>query len=242
MKIELPNVRSNPSAKAHPFPVQVAQQTQEFMQGAIFFQMLSDTASGQRFRQPNALNEVQSSLEAGGMDRALWEQGWGLLEKYQELFAKSVRQNALISLRSHWDWYVGHLGRFVLQSYEPVFRSVLSKTKSRNLEKLGFKEISQQIEILRDTAKIEVSLNEEQLGLVREMSLVRNLGLHNRWEVDSNYLEQTNITGLELGEIRLFEIKELEQWHSALVDLVNQTWKPVAIQFVDAPPYEYRKA
>lgn len=237
MKVELPKVDSKPEAKAHKFPVQIAYQAQEFMQGAIFYYILYDTAASQRIRQSSALGEIEQSLKDKGMSKSLWEEGWSCLEKYHDVFAKNVRQSVLIMLRSHWDWYISHLGAFINKNYPFIYNQKLSNNKQKELLKIGFKEITQQIDILRNTIGLEIHLDDETLGHVREMSLVRNLGLHNRWEVDQFYLDATKSKGWNIRDIRIFEISELELWHSALVKLINESWKPVAIQFNGSPEY-----
>lgn len=140
-------------------------------------------------------------------------------------------------MRSHWDWYISHLGAFINSSYPYKYGKSLSKSKQKELLKIGFKGITQQIDILNNLFDLDIYPDDASLENVREMSLVRNLGLHNRWEVDQFYLESTKTTGWNISEVRTFEIKELEQWHSALVELINQSWKPIAIQFNGSPEY-----
>lgn len=237
MRVELPKVDSKLDAKAHKFPVQIAYQAQQFMQGAIFYYILSDTAASQRIRQPGALGEIEQSLIDEGMNKSIWEEGWGYLERYQDVFARNVRQSVLITLRSHWDWYISHLGAFINKNYSFIHNQNLNNRKEKELLHIGFKEITQQIDILREAVGLEIHLDDAVLGHVREMSLVRNLGLHNRWEVDQFYLEATASKGWSIREVRTFEIWELEQWHSALVKLINESWKPVAIRFNGVPEY-----
>jgi hypothetical protein len=78
----------------------------------------------------------------------------------------------------------------------------------------------------------------DSVECVREMSLVRNIGLHNRWEVDEGYLKQTNSTGLwAVGDIRTVESTELLRWHQDLMNVINATWPPIAERYVDAPAF-----
>src|SRR3990172_6565394 len=121
MIVALPKIESKPNAKAHSFPIQIAFQTQEFMQGAIFYHILADTAASQRIRQPNALNQLEESLRLEGMSKSLWEEGWSYLQKYQDCFVKNVQQSVLITLRSHWDWYISHIGTFIQSNYFFIF-------------------------------------------------------------------------------------------------------------------------
>lgn len=237
VKIELIQVESLPNSKAHKFPIQIAFQTMEFMQGTIFHNILSDTASGQRVRQHHAINEIEHELLEGGMEKSNWEDGWRYLQKYHAVFTQSVRQSVLITLRSHWDWYISHLGSFIKASYPLIYSQDLSNNLQKDLDQIGFKEITKQIDILGKILGDEVAIDLQTREHLNEMSLVRNIGLHNRWEVDQFYLNKTNASGWGLREIRIFEIGELEVWHSALIKLIQNTWKPAAIKFNGAPEY-----
>ena len=237
MRVELPKVESKKDAQAHAFPVQIAFQALEFMQGAIFYHILTDTAASQRIRQPKALTQIEEALRVEGMSKTLWEEGWSYLEKYQDSFVKNVRQSVLITLRSHWDWYISHLGAFIQNNYAFIFNRDLSNAKSKELLKIGFKDIVRQLKILKNAVGLDITLSDRTLDLVQEMSLVRNLGLHNRWEVDQFYLDRTKTSGWALRDIRTFDISELEEWHSALVLLVSESYEPVAVRFHGAPEH-----
>jgi len=223
--------------KAHSFPFQIGFQTLELMQASIFHAMLMDEAAGQRVRQPNGVREIDQALMGAGLDKALLDNGWKYLGKYKGLFERFVTQNVLIALRSQWDWYIRNLGGFVLASTRSEGHEVLSRTEVKDLERIGFKDIPNQLATIENCAGINVELSDSVESAVYEMSLVRNLGLHNRWEVDNYYIEKTATEGWKRREIRHFEISELEEWHRALIQLVNATWSPVAVRFKDAPHY-----
>ena len=237
MKIDLPTVYSQPDAKAHPFPVQIAKQALEFMQGAVFYHMLFEMAAGQRLRQDGALDDIHSTMTGNGMDKCTIDEAWEILGSYESIFQKNIMQSVLISLRSYWDWYISHLGSFVLHNYTDVFGVEASGKDARELKSIGYKEITQQVEILERTASIQIELSADTLSLVKEMSLVRNLGLHNRWEVDQRYLDKARNKDWELRFIRTFEYDELEEWRSSLAKLVSKTWIPVAVKYNGSPDY-----
>jgi len=238
IKIPLPKVTAKFDAKAHPFPIQIAFQTQEFMQAAIFYAMFSDIAAGKFVRQTDGLTRVKDKLIAEGMTNQLWEDGWKYLEKYQEYFSQAIFREVLISLRSYWDWYIRKLGRFVNVNRSLVTEKPLSKNMEDKITKIGFKEINEQIELLQKSCAISITIDATTSDLLYEMSLVRNLGLHNRWEVDAYYLAKTQSTGWSLNEVRNFNVTELQMWHSALVETINQTSIPVSIKFVRFSEYE----
>lgn len=72
---------------------------------------------------------------------------------------------------------------------------------------------------------------------VKKMSYVRNLGLHNRWEIDAFYLRKTLTSGWVLGEIREVSIAELRTWVSSLTKLLDETSIPIAKEYCSAPDY-----
>jgi len=240
IKIPLPNITTEPSAKAHPFPLQVAYQTQEFMQATLFHAMFSNVAAGEYVRLPNGLSGIRTTLVDQGMSAQLWEDGWKYLQKYQEYFSQAILRSVLISIRSHWDWYVRKLGEFISQNRQSVFNMPLSKTDSDKLQKIGFKEITLQIKILEKSCDVSIPIEASTSGLLHEISLVRNLGLHNRWEVDAFYLSKTKTSGWLLNEVRNFDAVELQSWHAALVNTINKTSIPIAIKFKDSPLRTFR--
>lgn len=238
IKVPLPSITMKLDAKAHPFPLQVAYQTQEFMQATIFHAMFSDVVAGEYIRLPNGLSGIRTTLVDQGMSTQLWEDGWKYLQKYQEYFSQAILRSVLISIRSHWDWYARKLGEFISQNRQFVFNMPLSNTLSDKLETIGFKEITQQIEILERSCDVSIPIEASMSGLLHEMSLVRNLGLHNRWEVDALYLSKTKTSGWLLNEVRNFDVAELQSWHAALVNTINKTSIPIATKFKGSPKYE----
>ncbi|MFC2003163.1 hypothetical protein ACFLV4_04380 [Chloroflexota bacterium] len=234
IKIPLPDITTEPVAKAHPFPLQVAYQTQEFIQAILFHTMFSDVAAGEYVRLPNSLSGIRTTLVDQGMSAQLWEDGWKYLQKYQEYFSQAILRSVLISTRSHWDWYVKKLGEFISQNRQFVFDIPLSKTESAKLRKIGFKEITQQIKILEKSCDVSIPIQASTSELLHEMSLVRNLGLHNRWEIDAFYLSKTKTSEWLLNEVRNFDVAELQSWHAALINTISKTATPIAIKFKDS--------
>ena len=236
-RIHLPKVVIQKDAKAHPFPCQIALQTQELMQGAVFWFVCADEAAGEFVRLPNGLNILKTNLLKAGMQEREWESGWNYLNKYKNLFQSAVFQNVLIVIRSYWDWYITKLVEFIIFARENTDDALMG-SNLKNLRRITNPEILEQISIVEQACKLDFRVSEKTKQHIKEMSLVRNLGLHNRWEVDQIYLNKTaEQSQLQIGDIRTFDSKELNLWHRSLIDLIGKTWKPVAIQYVSAPPY-----
>jgi len=97
------------------------------------------------------------------------------------------------------------------------------------LKRIGFTNFADQIDILRESTGLPLLIPIESIKGVREMSLVRNIGLHNRWEVSAG--------PWSAGDIRTVESPELLGWHEDLMKVINATWPPIAERYVSAPGF-----
>jgi hypothetical protein len=236
-RINLPRVTLQKDAKAHPFPLQVAFQTQEFIQGALFYFILADEAAGIFFRTSNSINTLEEKLLKEGMRKPDWELSWKIFLKYKGTFEKMVYRNVLVTIRSHWDWYLNKLAEFIIFAQEKTGNSLTNK-EIKQLLKLTYKEINEQVETIENICSLDFNISVETKQYIKEMSLVRNLGLHNRWEVDQQYLDKTTGKNIwQKGDIRKFDNIELGLWHKSLIDLIDTTWQPIAIKYLSAPMY-----
>jgi hypothetical protein len=237
IKIPLLSVTKALNAQAHPFPVQVAVQTYEFILGVLFYAMVSDMASGEYVRLPNGLNQMEAKLLEEGLSKKEWDRGWNIIQKYMPVFENTVFQNVLMLMRSHWDWYIRQIGGFVRFSRNHVHSPPLDNKQQKLLDNVDRKELKEQLQILEMACGITFNIPATVMESIREMSCVRNLGMHNRWEVDNFYLSKTSTSGWELNDIRLLEISELRGWASSLNKIIDETSFPIAIKYVSAPDY-----
>jgi hypothetical protein len=235
--IPLPSVTRLPNASAHGFPAQIHIQTYEFMMGAMFYATVADEAAGGFIRLPNGLANLENNLRQNGMTKKEWDRGWQILEKHLPVFQNSVFQNVLVLVRSHWDWYIRQLGSFVAFARQHVPSPVLSNKQQNLFDDLDRREIEKQLSILEGACGLTFNLPGSTMVAVKEMSLVRNLGLHNRWEVDAFYLSKTPSSGWTKGEIRIVGIEELRTWVSSLTKLLDETSMPIARKYCSAPDY-----
>jgi hypothetical protein len=236
-KIPLPGVTRTSATTAHPYPIQVSLQTQEFIQAVLFYAMFADTAAGAYVRLPNALNNIEKELNKEGLDKAEWNRGWGYLQKYQAIFNNTIFQNVVILMRSHWDWYIRQIGEFINFGRAHIASPPLTKKQESELNRIGWSEITRQLLILEESSGINLNLPLQIFADISEMSLVRNLGLHNRWEVDAFYLSKTSSSVWELRDIRIIEIGELQSWARSLSKLITETSLQIAVKYVGAPDY-----
>lgn len=225
-------------ARAHLYPYQIAHQTLEFVQGSLFYVTFMDIAAGQRVRQPEATVDIEKAMIAGGTTQDVLDLHWKTWAKYKMVFEGFVFQNAIVSMQSHWDWYLRRLGAFILFARQAVGDPPLPSKTNKELKRIGFANFADQIEILRESSGLPLLISIDSVECVREMSLVRNIGLHNRWEVDEGYLKQTRSSDpWTVGDIRTVESPELLGWHKDLMEVINATWPPIAERYVNAPDF-----
>jgi hypothetical protein len=199
--------------------------------------MFADIAAGKYVRLPNALDNIEQELIKEGLDKKLWDNGWSYLQRYQPIFNNTIFQNVLILMRSHWDWYIRQVGEFVSFARNHVSSPVIDRNQQKNLARIGWKEITQQLTILEESCGITFNLSHAILSDINEMSLVRNLGMHNRWEADKYYLNKTSSSNWDLKDVRLIEIAELRSWSGSLSKLINETSLEIAINYAGAPDF-----
>lgn len=222
------------AAAAHPYPFQVGIQTLEFLQVSVFYASFTDIATGELVRMPGGLSRIEEIFTAKLHTKEAYDEAWKYFKKYLPVFEKAPFQSVLIALNSQWDWYVRKIGEFIC--FGGPNQSMSTKSKN-DFARLGHLSILKQIEVIEEAAGIQIAPSTTEKLELNEMSLVRNLGLHNRWEVDGPYLAKTNRQGLQVGDLRTVDIKELEQWHALLMRLVGDSSKKVAAAYAKAPSF-----
>ena len=236
-RIPLPEIVSREGSRGHPYPFQISKQTQQFIQALLFHLTITDTAKSEYMRLPGAFQKLESTLLEHSFSKDAIAECWDYLERYKGVFQGTLYQSVLIALNSHWDWYTRKLSEFVAFVRNHVASPTLSGKRKRAFENIGYKSITDQLDVFQAASGVAFNLEEDDLENLKEMSLVRNLGLHNRWEVDREYLRRSASTNLTEGELRIVEEGELGTWHASLITVLSETAKVVAIKYSAAPDY-----
>jgi hypothetical protein len=230
------NTSSSFNQPTHLYPRKIALRSQRLIQGSLFYGVIADMSIGQYFSVvPNAEKKMKDLLISGGWSEDTYEISWSCFMEYINEFENPIFQHAVYSIISHWDWYISHLGKFIHFAEGEISPD---KKRDNNLLKLNTKPFAEQINIIKSQTGIILKIENEALDLIEEMHLVRNLGLHNQWEVDNTYLKYTKTKNPEIGKKRLIKLPELEKWHSAFLDLVAETSTQLAILYAGAPNYD----
>jgi len=220
----------------HLYPLKIALRSHTLIQGSVFYGVFVDMASGQYVRVvPDPEGNIKRLLLDAGLSEENYELSWRCFQEYMEEFQHPIYQHGLYSMISHWDWYISNLGKFV--NYALKYISPRDPD-NLNLLRLNRKPFREQIKYLSKTIEIEFIFEDDAVDLVEEMNLVRNLGMHNEWEVDMDYLRKTKTNGWQVGQKRVFEMEEIDKWHSALRNIISVSARDVATRYVHVPKFE----
>ena len=229
-------MKSVSNSLKHLYPLKIALRAQRLIQGSLFYDVFADTATEQYVKiVPNAERTIKDLLIKAGWSEETYETSWACFENYLKEFQNPIFHHTVYSIISHWDWYVSNLGRFI--NFAEKYISPEKQT-NKDLLKLSFKSFAKQIEIIKNETGILLNTDNDTSDLVEEMHLVRNLGMHNEWEIDDTYLKYTKTKNLKLGEKRIFEIVEMTKWHFAFLQLIGTLSSEIAIHYAQVPKYE----
>jgi hypothetical protein len=143
-----------------------------------------------------------------------------------------------VSFCSHWDWYIRKLSEFIVIHHFAALGRPFTTQEEKDLQRIDRLTIPQQLTLIEQACNTQFELSASQRANLREMSLVRNLGLHNRWEVDGVYLAKSSCNRHQVGHLREFDVDELRNWHQSLLSAVQITSIKIAIRFKNAPKHE----
>ncbi len=245
-RIPLPQYKRKPGSPVHPFPHQISMRALRLLQGATFYPAFVDVAVGlYRDSSQDMMGQLRNAFLSKGMSSVDWELSTDCLVEYIKYLPSPVMQVAVVEGLSHWDWYVGKLGRFIEYARQHGPKPTMTKSLEDNLPIIPLRPFLEQIQILSEASNNSLHFSDAHLNDLNEMVLVRNLGVHCQWEVTAYYLKSTKTTGWSLGDVREVKIGELEVWRAALYSIINDTSDHFAKMYSKVPdfnPYESRQA
>lgn len=216
-KVPLPDI-PNDLNDVRPYPMQIAKQTEEYIRATWFNIFLSD-AMAELYTESNPekwKEDVFSRLQKKGIEKAAIQPGWDSLVNYMEFFRHANAHSAVIALCSHWDWFIRNLRDHITE-----FLASKNRSSNSNLKNIGKKSILEQIQTIETSLSLEGStIKDADKKILKLASDTRNIGIHNRWEVDEKYLESYPDTW-KLGEIRLINSSELKKWGETFIHCIG---------------------
>jgi hypothetical protein len=238
-RIPLPSYARKPGSPVHPFPYQVSMRAIELLQGATFYPAFLDAVAGlYRDSNKNMMEQLCQLFIAGGMSEDNWNISVDCLTKYMQYLPSPVMQAAVVEGLSHWDWYVGKLGKFLQFARQYGPKPIMSKATEHKLPSISLQSFTDQIYILEEASANTLQIADSSINDVNEMVLVRNLGVHCQWEVTAHYVRSTKTVGWSLGDVREVSPNELELWRAALYSIISDTCRQFAHMYAKVPDFD----
>jgi hypothetical protein len=238
-RIPLPSYTRKPGSPVHPFPYQVSMRAIEFLQAATFYPAFLDAVAGlYRDSNKDMMEKLRQLFVAGGMSQDNWEISVDCLTKYMQYLPSPVMQAAVVEGLSHWDWYVGKLGKFIEFARQHGPKPIMSSAMERKLPSVSLHSFSDQINVLEEASGNAIKITDAFINDVNEMVLVRNLGVHCQWEVTAHYLKSTKTIGWSIGDVREVSPSELEVWRDALYSIISDTSRHFAQMYAKVPDFD----
>jgi hypothetical protein len=236
----LPIISRSPASKAHPYPLQIGMRAEQMLQGASFYAAFVDVAVGlYRDSTPDAAEQIQAHFRGLGTDDHTWDQGMECMVAYMTVLPSPVFQAVVVQMVSQWDWYVRKLGDFVrFGRRHSTSPHVLSSDEEKGLRRIGIAPIRDQIKALAAVSGGRFRVSPEEMQQLEELTVVRNLGIHNQWEVDAHYIDKSANARWRVGYIRDVAPIELEAWRKVLSAVMLRSAVEIAQLYYGAPPYE----
>lgn len=240
MRYPTPYVETIKPGLAHSFPFMVGYQTLEILQTSLFFIIVQDVAAGYAFKLPNGVQSIQDEMAKIGYSNDLINEGWGLVEKYNTIVNNTTYQNNIVNSVAQWDWFIKMLGRFIKFGRSELGLNKLDSDSEKHLSNLHKGTINQQLRTLNKALLNKIDYPSEKIEILNELFLIRNLGLHNRWACDEDYLiKSKHSSKWEKDQIRIIGIAELELMNKELRNLVRILTNAIAVEFKSVPEYIY---
>ena len=226
-KILIPDISNQYCLNSlHPYPIQIGNQTIEFIRATWFNIFLTD-AMAELYTESNPKRwkeNVFSRMQGQGIEASAILPGWDSLKNNMEFFRHTNVHSAVIALCSQWDWFVRNLSTFIIE-YKKYSQNPSSDS---GLKSNGMKPILEQIKTIEKSLSIVFLINPADKAILKLTSDTRNIGIHNRWEVDARYL-QSDSDKWKIGEIRIINSDELKNWGEAFNRCIEVIAHDVAV-------------
>lgn len=187
------------------------------------------------------------SAQPGGLPKILEENGWSterieksvaIQRRIGSLLRGFTLQNNIFIMAFQWDWFIYRIGRFVLWGLEQEKSPLLSMGLRDDLGRITARAVSRQLARLEFACGLKDVVSATAMEDIEELGLMRNIGAHNRWEVDEKYLASTKTVGpngpWKIGEYRSYGDDEWLKLNLAMRrDGTPRIADAVAVRFKD---------
>lgn len=172
------------------------------------------------------------------------------LESSEIDFNRIVNSQAYVMAFAHMDAFITDSFRAICRVRPEVMKSekkiewadiiscgswdkLLTHLIEQSSFQFGWQSVLKRLEFLRNQIGLTISITEEQLRLIDDAELIRNVLVHNGGSVSQEFLERSKRTDLNLGEQIPLTIDSTRNIIRTISELGNALYKSVAKKFYD---------
>jgi hypothetical protein len=181
---------------------------------------------------PKNLEIIKEKLFPGEDGDRIWKNS---SVAFNEYFSKSIspqNQIFILVIANQWDWFINQMGIFI--GFASYFYSDIKRSKS--LENLHMGGLQHQIDTIQESTHLNLNFDHKSLDNLFEFFEVRHLGVHNAWQVDSNYLRKSKLNRFSKHQIRLINFDELLTWSIDIYSIAKTIAITLAEEYPNALP------
>jgi len=226
----------------HPHPIKVGLQTDLFIRASFDYEVTLGYIRAEFTKAEGAEERIRQLWLNRSWPDELWEHSKKAQLYCQHFLRNLLKQNSIISAVGHWDWFLRRQSEFVLWALETEAQSGVDDKIRRLASHIDQGSLRDQIGNLSQLTGCSFHIEETDLRHLDELGLLRNIGSHNRWEVDQKYLQRTKTRpesgGWRIGQYRTYSDQEWLVWQTALRG--RATWlisKGIGERFRALPAY-----
>ena len=227
IRYDLPEVIPEDHPGEHPFPTRIALFTEAFIDTTISYLVINDRAvevgTG---RGMQVMRIVDSLIEEGASKEDLYF-ALKFGAEHRDFFQAFTRQNATVLLMNEWEWFHSRLMSFARWALRHEGGSLPSTNRG----------IVGEIRRIEEVARQTLPLTDEERDALNELEMVRDLGMHHRWEMDRRYINANRLSEDYIGVLRIPRYDEIMNWKRTLAKTVQHCAMEMGRRFVEAPDY-----
>jgi len=205
-----------PNSKAHPYPLNLDMTIRKKIQGVFTYFIITDQATYLHFsRGPNSYNEFDARIRSQGFTNGIDNESWQDFKLYIEAKPEPLAQQIIFNIEFSWDRYLNGIREFI-QKGNKSLNINFSNDDNKIIKRMHLSPFPDVVSCIdRNIGFTDIS--HKEIDSVTELSLLRNLGVHNDWIIDETYLQKTKETNVILGELRVFTASDIAPLYQDLL-------------------------
>jgi hypothetical protein len=218
------------NGQMHPFPKNLEITIRKRIQGIFTYLVITDHASYLHFaNNPDGYQQLIDRLKSVGFSNGIDDESWNDFKLILNEKPHPLNQQVVFNIEFAWDRFLNEIGRFIVVANKEIGITYSSKDE-RTIKRFHLAPFKEIVDCLNRNMGPTL-IHDQEIDSVNELSLLRNLGVHNDWIIDEEYCTKTKNQNLIIGEIRDVTIEEVIPLYSDLLSSMSKIASLVSFQY-----------